>query len=311
MAINKRKWWRKSDTQLLVLSIPTLVWYFCFWLMPLFGILVAFKTYRIYPGVGFIRSLLQSPFVGLENFKVLFMNPDTAITIRNTLLYNIVFIGLNCILPVGLALILAELRNKWAAKVYQTILFLPNFLSWVVVATIVYAFLSYSLGMVNQALTFFGQAPINFYTEKNFWPPFLVFLNEWKGLGFGSVIYLAAITGLDKAVYEAAVVDGATKPQQIWYITLPLLKRFIILMLIMGVGGLLNSDIGLFYVVPRDSNSLWTVTTTTGVLLYRLLKGSPIGLSSAAGVLMSVISMTLMLTTNAIIRKVDNESAMI
>ncbi|GHU05206.1 hypothetical protein FACS1894147_11150 [Spirochaetia bacterium] len=126
MAVNKRKWWRKSDTQFLLLSLPTLVWYFCFWLMPLFGILVAFKTYRIFPGVGFIRSLLQSPFVGLENFKVLFMNPDTAITVRNTLLYNIVFIVLNCILPVGLALIISELRNKRAAKVYQTILLQPK-----------------------------------------------------------------------------------------------------------------------------------------------------------------------------------------
>jgi putative aldouronate transport system permease protein len=284
--------------------------------LPFFGIIVAFKRFQIIPGAGFLTNLFKSPLVGFDNFKGLFSYPGFGRIVGITVLYNLVFICLGLVLPVALALVISELREKRVAKIYQTIMFLPNFLSWVVIGALIWAFLGYQNGIVNQAFSFFGQERVNWYGEVKFWPGFLVALAEWKGLGFGSVVYLAAITSLDKAVYEAAVIDGATKQQQIWYITLPLLKRIIILMLIMSVGGLFGSDFGLFWIVPRHTASalnapLAPVTMTTGVLLYRMLTNSPIGQTSAAGLLQSVIGCSLVLITNGIVRKVDNESAMI
>jgi putative aldouronate transport system permease protein len=307
----KKSGWNKSDSEYVILSLPTMVWYFLFCYLPLFGVIVAFKRFRLTPGSGFIGNLLKSPWVGFENFKGLFSNPDFGLIIRNTLLYNVVFIALGCILPVILALLISELRNKKLAKVYQTIMFLPNFLSWVVVGTLVWAFLSYGNGIVNRTIVSIGGAPVNWYREVKFWPPFLILLSEWKTVGFGSVIYLAAITSLDKSIYEAAIIDGATKRQQIWSITLPLIKRIIILMLIQAVGSLFGSDFGLFYIIPQQSGTLYSVTTTTDVLVYNLLKGSPIGMSSAASFLQSAVRCALILLANAIVRKVDNESAMI
>jgi putative aldouronate transport system permease protein len=311
LAKRKKSWWRKSDTEYLVLSLPTIIWYACFCYLPIFGVIVAFKTYRITPGAGFLTNLIKSPWVGLNNYNGLFSNPDLGHIVRITLLYNVVFLALGVILPVGLALLISELRQKTAAKIYQTIMFLPNFLSWVVVGTLVWAFLGYQNGLVNQFFSFFGKTPLNWYAEPKFWPPFLVLLSEWKGIGFGSVIYLAAITSLDKSVYEAAIIDGATKRQQIQYITLPLIKRIIILMLIMSVGGLFNSDFGLFWIVPKESAPLYSTTTTTSVLVYKMLKGSPVGMSAAASFLQSIIGCVLVLLANAVVRKVDNESAMI
>jgi putative aldouronate transport system permease protein len=312
----KRKWWRRSDTDYLVLSLPTVIWYVCFCYLPFFGIIVAFKKFQIIPGAGFMTNLFKSAWVGLDNFKGLFSYPDFGRIVGTTVLYNIVFICLGVTLPVMLALVVSELREKTAAKVYQTIMFLPNFLSWVVIGALVWAFLSYQNGIVNQAFSALGLTPVTWYGEVKFWPGFLVSLAEWKGLGFSSVVYLAAITSLDKSIYEAAIIDGATKRQQIWYITLPLLKRIIVLMLIMSVGGLFGSDFGLFWIIPRHSTTalnapLAPVTMTTGVLIYRMLTGAPIGQSSAAGLLQSVIGCTLVLITNAVVRKVDNESAMI
>jgi putative aldouronate transport system permease protein len=315
LGIKKRKWWRRSDTDYLLLSLPTVVWYFCFWFMPLFGIIVAFKQFRITPGAGFLANLFGSPWVGLQNFQGLFSYPNFGHIVALTVTYNVVFISLGVTLPVVLALIVSEVKQKTAAKVYQTIIFLPNFLSMVVIGMLVWTFLDYNKGIANQVLvSIMGQERVIWYGTPSFWPPFLVALSEWKGLGFASVVYLAAITSLDKEVFEAAVIDGATKRQQIWYITLPLLKRIIVLMLIMSVGGLFGSDFGLFYIVPRMepiNPLLLPVTETVGVLVYRMLKGSPIGQSSAAGLLSSVIGCALVLSANAIVRKVDNESAMV
>jgi putative aldouronate transport system permease protein len=307
----KKQKWKKDDTQLLVLSLPGLLHLFIFWFMPIFGIVVAFKTFRVFPGSNFIGNLFKSAWAGFDNFKILFSRPDLPGIVGRTVLYNIFFLTCGMIFPVGLALIISELRQRFAAKVYQTIMFLPNFLSWVIVATLVWAFLSMQLGMVNQAREYLGYEAVNFYANLKFWPPFLVLLAQWKGVGFGSVVYLAAITSLDKSVYDAAIIDGATKRQQIWYITLPLIKRIIILMLIMSIGGLLGSDFGLFYVVTRETPSLFPVTMTTSVLLYQMLKNVPIGVSSAAGLVFTIIGTTLVLTANAIVRKVDSESAMI
>jgi putative aldouronate transport system permease protein len=302
--------WNKDDTQLALLTLPTTIWYILFCYLPMFGALIAFKNFRI--GGGFINSFINSAWVGLDNFKFLFLGNDMPLIIRNTLAYNIIFLTLGVVLPVTLALIISELRNKFLAKVYQTMMFFPDFLSWVVVSAIVLGFLSTDKGMFNGIRDFFGLEPYRFYMETKFWPPFLVFMSQWKGLGYGMVVYLAAITGLDKTYFEAAIIDGATKIQQIRYITLPLIKKIIILLFILSVGGLFRSDFGLFYLLPRESGALYQVTYTIDVYIYKLLTGtaSP-GMASAAALLQSAICCAMILLANWVVRKVDNESAMI
>jgi putative aldouronate transport system permease protein len=306
----KKRPWTKDDSQFSLLALPTTLWFVLFCYIPMFGALIAFKDYRI--SGGFLKSIISSDWIGLQNFKFLFANKDIWMIIRNTLAYNSVMIICGVVLPVTLAIIISELWNKKAAKLYQTILFFPYFLSWVVVSALVWAFLSYDMGIVNTILEGFGAEEAKlWYMEKKFWPPFLVFMSQWKGLGYSMVVYLAAITSLDKTMYEAAIIDGATKWQQITRITLPTLKTVIVLMFIMSVGRIFYSDFGLFFQVPRDSNSLYTAVYTIDVFVYKQLKISTTGMASAAALLQSAAACMTILLTNWIVRRVDEDSAMI
>jgi putative aldouronate transport system permease protein len=305
----KKKPWTKDDTQFSLLALPTTIWYLLFCYLPMFGVVLAFKEYRIFGG--FIKSLIESRWVGFGNFAFLFGNQDIWMIIRNTLGYNIAMIILGMIIPISLALIVSELHNKLAAKIYQTILFFFFFLSWVVVSTLVWAFLSYDMGIVNHTLENMGLPMRRFYMEPSFWPGFLIFMSQWKGIGYGMVIYLAIIASMDKTVYEAAIIDGATKWQQIWKITLPMMKTVIILMLIMSVGRLFFSDFGLFYQVPRNSSSLYRTVYTLDVFVYNLLRTSTAGMAAAAALIQSVAACITILTVNFIVRKIDPDSAMI
>jgi putative aldouronate transport system permease protein len=304
-----KKSWTKNDTEFSLLALPTVIWYFLFCYLPMFGVIIAFKEYRIRGG--FLQSIIQSDWVGFKNFRFLFGNRDIWIIIRNTLGYNAVMIVCGIVIPVALALIISELHNKFVAKVYQTILFFPYFLSWVVASTLVWAFLSYDMGMVNMILEKAGLPAHRWYMEPSFWPGFLVFMSQWKGIGYGMVIYLAAITALDKTVYEAAIIDGATKWQQIWKITLPMMKTVIVLMFIMSAGRIFYSDFGLFYQVPRNSNSLYSTVYTIDVYVYNLLKTSTTGMAAAAAFLQSVAACITILAVNQIVKKIDPDSAMI
>jgi putative aldouronate transport system permease protein len=225
--------------------------------------------------------------------------------------YNAVMIVCGIVIPVALALMISELHNKRIAKVYQTILFFPYFLSWVVASTLVWAFLSYDMGMVNMLLEKGGLPMRRWYMEPPFWPGFLVFMSQWKGVGYGMVIYLAAITSLDKSVYEAAIIDGASKWQQIWKLTLPMMKTVIVLMFIMSAGRIFYSDFGLFYQVPRNSNSLYSTVYTLDVYVYNLLKTSTTGMAAAAAFLQSAAACITILAVNQIVKKIDPDSAMI
>ncbi|MDR2536850.1 MAG: ABC transporter permease subunit [Treponema sp.] len=303
------KKWTKDDLQFSLLALPTTVWYILFCYLPMFGVIIAFKDYRI--SGGFLQSIISSKWVGFQNFEFFLTGPDIWMIIRNTLGYNVVMLVLGVALPITLALIVSELYNKAAAKVYQTVLFFPYFLSWVVVSTLVWGFLSYDMGMANSTLTEMGLPAHRWYMEPKFWPGFLVFMSQWKGVGYGTVVYLATITALDKSVYEAAIIDGATKWQQIWRITLPLMKTIIILMFIMAAGRIFYSDFGLFYQVPRDSNSLYNTVTTLDVFVYKQLKNSTTGMAAAAAFLQAVTACLMTLLVNYIVKKVDEESAMI
>lgn len=295
--------------ELSLLAAPCTLWYLLFAFLPMFGIIIAFKDFKI--NGNFINSILTSKWVGFENFTFLFTSNDAWIVLRNTLGYNVVFIILGIVVPVALALMVSQLHGKRLGKMYQTAMFMPYFLSWVVVSAVVWGFLSYDKGLANQLVEGMGGDRVNWYMQKQYWPYFLIFMNLWKGLGYGMVVYLAAITGIDTSFYEAAVIDGATKWQQMRYITLPVMKTVIVMMFIMSVGRIFYSDFGLFYQVPRDSNSLFSVTYTIDVMVYKSLKSATVGMASAAAFFQSVMGCITILAANAVVRKIDPESAMI
>lgn len=303
-----RTQWRKQDAELTLLALPTTIWYILFCFLPMFGIIIAFKNFKI--SGGFLSNVVNSPWSGFKNFEFLFKSNDAWIIIRNTLGYNIIFIILHIVIPVALALMIGMLHNRRAGKVYQTMMFLPYFLSWVVVSAVGWAFLSFDKGIVNQMLVNMGSDPINWYMEPKYWPYFLIFMNVWKGLGYGMVVYLATITGVDKTYYEAAVIDGASIWQQTRFITLPLMKLVIVMMFILAVGRIFYTDFGLFFQVPRDANSLFNVTTTIDVLVYKQLKTATVGMASAAAFVQSVLGCITILTANWIVRRLDPDSAM-
>lgn len=305
----KKRRWNRDDTELTILALPTTIWYLLFAFLPMFGMIIAFKDFKI--NGTFVQSLFSSAWVGFKNFEFLFSSRDIWMILRNTILYNIVFIILDIVVPVAAAIAIGQLHSKKAAKVYQTAMFMPYFLSWVVVTALVWAFLSYDKGLVNGILESFGADRQQWYMKPTMWPPFLVFMHLWKGVGYGMVVYLATITGIDKTYYEAAGIDGATIWQQIKYITLPLMKTVIIMMFIMAVGRIFYSDFGLFYQVPRDSNSLYDYVYTIDVFVYKQLKTSTTGMAAAAAFVQSVAGCITILAANAIVRKVDRESAMI
>ena len=295
--------------ELSLLAAPCTIWYLLFAFLPMFGIIIAFKDFKI--NGNFINSILTSKWVGFENFTFLFTSNDAWIVLRNTLGYNVVFIILGIVVPVALALMVSQLHGKRLGKMYQTAMFMPYFLSWVVVSAVVWGFLSYDKGLANQLVEGMGGDRVNWYMQKQYWPYFLIFMNLWKGLGYGMVVYLAAITGIDTSFYEAAVIDGATKWQQMRYITLPVMKTVIVMMFIMSVGRIFYSDFGLFYQVPRDSISLFSVTYTIDVMVYKSLKSATVGMASAAAFFQSVMGCITILAANAVVRKIDPESAMI
>jgi putative aldouronate transport system permease protein len=301
----------KDDLELILLAIPASVWFLLFSYLPMFGIIVAFKRYRPLPRSNFLTSLLKSEFVGINNFKFLFATPDAWVMFRNTLLYNIIFIALGIVVPVALAIMISQLRNKRTAKVYQTSIFLPYFLSWVVVSYFVFSFLSVDKGLINSTLKILGKEAVQWYMEPRYWPYFLIFLNVWKGVGYGMVVYLASISGIDASLYEAAIIDGATKWQQVKHITIPMLKPIIIILFILSVGRIFSSDFGLFYQVPRNSGPLVNVTQTIDVYVYKALMGmNNIGFSSAAAFLQSIFGLITILSANSIVRRIDPESSL-
>jgi len=298
----------RNNKELLLLTIPGAIWFSVFAYLPMFGVIVAFKRWRIHGG--FFESLMNSKWVGFDNFKFLFQSSDAWLITKNTVLYNIVFIILGIVLPVTLAILLNELLNKKLAKFYQSSMFLPYFLSWVVVSYCLYAFLSPEKGYVNGILQSMGGKGISWYTEPKYWPFIIIFMSQWKAVGYGTVVYLASICGIDKSYYEAAMIDGASKFQQIKYITVPLLKPVMIIMFITSIGGMFRGDLGLFYQLPKDSGALYPVTNVIDTYVYRgLMNLGDIGMSSAASLYQSFVGLILIVTSNAIVRKVDEENA--
>lgn len=310
----RRLKWTRDDTELTILAIPTSVWYLLFCYLPMFGIILAFKDYKIVnASKSFVWNLLHSEWAGWNNFKYFLTLNDFPQILRNTLLYNIVFIVLDIVLPVGLAMMINNIYSKRASKTYQTLMFMPHFMSWVVISYFVYAFLVTDRGLLNSLLNAFGVEDVNWYQTPSAWPFILTFMHIWKTLGYSMVVYLASITGIDTSMYEAAVLDGASKMQQAKYITLPSLQPIIIMMFILAVGRIFSSDFGLFYQVTQGAGQpLTPVVATFDVKIYQMVTTSTkLGQNAAASMFQSVIGCITILTANAIVRKVDKSSALI
>lgn len=308
-----RKRWSQNDTELTAIALPTFVWYVLFCYLPMFGLIISFKNYKISPGHGFLFSLFKSDWVGFDNFKFFVESNAFAMLLRNTILYNLVFILLGIVIPVALAIMISLIYSRMKSKVYQTLMFFPHFMSWVVVSYFVYAFLNPDMGLVNSVLAKYGAERIMWYSEKKYWPFILVFMQLWKTVGYSMVVYLASITGIDTTLYEAAVIDGARKGQQVKYITIPCLKQVIIMMFILNVGKIFYSDFGLFYqVTQRIPNSLYNTVSTFDTYIYNALQTNvAIGKTAAASLFQSVACCLTILIANHIVSKIDSDSAII
>ena len=302
----------KKTLALLTMVAPGAIWLLLLRYLPMGGIVLAFKDYKINPrNPSFISNLINSKWVGFKNFEYLFKTDATWIMFRNTLAYNVVFIILGVIIPVAFAIMMNEFTRKHVKKAYQTMMFFPYFLSWVVVSYFLNAFLDAQYGMIPAMQEAAGKEVTSWYTTPGPWPYLLVFANLWKNVGYSTVLYLAAITGIDANQYEAAAIDGASKWQQVLYVTLPHLRTMICILFIMNVGRIFASDFGLFYNVPMQNGALFSVTQTIDTYVYRayIATGNP-GQSSAAGLLQNVLGFVCILSANAIVKKIDPDSAM-
>jgi len=304
--VKKKRSFAKTLTQdgpLFLMLAPAFLFVFINNYIPMFGAIIAFKNFN------YIDGFLRSPWVGFKNFEFLFKSEAAWRITRNTIGYNLLFIFLGLVLSVTVALLLNELRSHKAAKVFQSVIFLPYFMSWVVVAYLVYAILA-PRGLYNSTLApLFGQETIDWYTSPEYWPLILPLVNVWKNIGYSIVIYLAGITGIDQEFYEAAVLDGANKVQQITKITIPFLVPLMIVTTLMALGGIFRSDFGLFYQVPMQQGLLKPTTDVLDTYIYNaLIRTGDLGMSSAAGFYQSIVGFILVLTANWTVGKISPDN---
>lgn len=298
----------KKNGALISMVTPGFIMTLLFSYLPLFGLMLAFKKINLREGI------LSSPWVGLDNFKFMLNSSGMWDAVRNTLLYNIVFIFIGLVMNVALAIMLSLIKSKLAAKTYQTVLIMPHFLSWVVVSYLLFGFLSMENGYLNRTvLPIFGLSEINWYYTPGVWPAILIIAYFWKNWGFNSIIYSSAIAGIDMEMYEAAKIDGANVFKQIIYITIPSLKPMITILTILSVGSIFSADMGLFYQLPLNVSQLYPATSVVNTYVYNLMTDAgslSMGMSAAASFVQSVVGFILVVTTNAIVKKLDPERAM-
>ncbi len=288
-----------------LMALPGVIYLICNNFMPLYGMLLAFKRLDVRKGIW------GSDWAGFDNFKFLFSSNTAFTIIRNTICYNLAFIILGTIIAVALAILLNEIRRKGLGKFYQSMLLIPYLISWVLASYLAYAFLAQDVGLINSVLNFFGKPDIAWYSTKAYWPFILFFVYIWKNVGYMLIIYYSSIVSISSDYYEAATIDGATKWQQIRYITIPLIKSTVVTMTILNLGRIANSDFGLFYQIPRNSGALYDVTQTIDVYVYNaLMNNNDFSMSAAASVFQSVVGFVFILVANAVVRRYSKEDAL-
>ncbi len=299
MKVIKRHW------LLLLMLLPSLLYVIIFSYVPMTGIILAFKRYQYNGGIYF------SPWNGLNNFKALLISGKLGMVTRNTLLYNIAFIFLGVVFEMGSAILLNELFSKVFKKVSQSLMFLPYFISWVVAGAIMYNIFNYEKGVFNHVVTMLGGTAFDLYNTPAAWPIVIIFLRIWKQTGYGSVVYLAAITGLDQEMFEAASIDGASAWQKIKYLTIPSLMPTMMILVLLGIGNIFRGDFGLFYQTVRSSALLQPTTDVIDTYVFRLLiDNGDIGVSAAASLYQSVLCFITIMISNALVKKANPDYAL-
>lgn len=287
----------------LFMILPAVIYTLVFSYYPMSGIILAFKKYNYQDGV------FGSPWNGIENFRFFFQSGQAARVTRNTVLYNIAFIVINLVIELTLAVSMTEIKRKRFISVSQTMLFLPYFISWVIVGVMSFNFFSGDYGFVNRILVALGGDKFPFYSTAEVWPPIIVMFNMWKNVGYGSIIYMAAITGIDTSIYEAAEIDGANVFQRIFKITIPSILPTIIIMLLLSVGGIFKGNFDLFYNIIGNNGLLFSHTDVIDTLTFRsLISSSNHGMSAAIGLYQSVLGLITMLVANGLVRRYQKGS---
>lgn len=294
-----------ENIQLFSMALPGYIFAILFCYLPLFGVVIAFQKYN--PNLG----LFASKWVGFANFEFFFKSNDFFLIMRNTIGYGILFLFLDNFFNILLAYAFYNVKSKTALKFYQTTAIFPRFLSMVLVAFVVYAFLGPNSGMLNKVIILLGGKEIDWYASPQYWPFILAIVQIWKGVGMGCLLYYATMIGIDESLMEAAEIDGAKKRHQFLYIILPELGTLLGLQLIMGVGSLVNGDFGLFYQVPMNIGMLYPTTDIISTYLYRAFEGGTnMERTAAIGLFQSVSGTVLVLLSNAVVRKVSPENSM-
>lgn len=294
-----------NTISLCVLALPAFLWFLIFAYIPMFGSIIAFKNFD------FRLGIFGSPWCGLDNFKYLFFSNDAVRILRNTVCYNALFIVVGMVTALTVALLLERVKHKISIKFYQSVFFMPYLISWVVAGFIAQGIFKLDGGILNNIRANFGLDPVSWYTDTKPWPYILLIANVWKVFGYNAVIYYGALLGIDPALYEAATIDGANSWQKIIKITIPMLKPTIMILFILAVGGIMRADFGLFYYVPNNSGPIFEVTDVIDTYIYRALKISgDIQGSSAASIFQSVVGLVLVVSVNAIVKKIDPDNAL-
>lgn len=301
--MKKGKVKKKMNWGLLMLAIPGLIFLLAFNYVPLFGLIIPFKK------VDYALGIFKSKWVGFDNFKFFFQSQDAFRVTRNTLLLNFTFIAVTMVLSIILALMLFELSSR-QVKIYQTALFVPYFISWIVASYVLYAMLNPQLGMVSNMLRNMGKQVPNFYNAPKYWPFILTLCYLWKNIGYMTILFYTTLMGIDSSYFEAAAIDGAGKLKRAVYISLPCLKPVIIIMSLLQIGKIFYADFGMFYFLTRNSGTLYSVTDVIDTYVFRALRVTgDIGMSSAVGLYQSFVGFVLVLLSNLVVRKIDRDSA--
>lgn len=285
--------------------IPGIVYLILFNYLPMLGMILSFKK------INFRDGIFGSAWCGLDNFRYALSAPSLMMALKNTVLYNIVLLFIGMALSILLAILLDLLLGKMSKKIYQTVMIMPHFLSWVIVSYLVFGFLGMETGVVNNViLPVFGMDKINWYMESKYWPAILIIVYFWKEWGYSSILYTSALAGVDVQLYEAADIDGASVIQKLWNITIPAIKPIISMMLILKVGSILSTDMGLFYQVPLNTPQLYNTTNVISTYTYNLMTGSganTLGMASATSMLNSLVGFVLIVLSNRMVKKLDSD----
>jgi putative aldouronate transport system permease protein len=294
----------KNNSELMLLFLPGFLLILLLSYVPMFGVIIAFKDYRVDLGI------LGSEWTGFKNFEFFFRSDTFYLITRNTVLYNVAFLILTTGLAIALAIMLNELTKRWI-KFHQTMLFIPFFMSWVLVGYIANSFFDHENGFLNRMLHSIGSEGVMWYFEAKYWPYILIVFHLWKSIGFSTLIYYAGLMGIDSTYYEAAKIDGANKRQLIRHITIPMLTPLITILLILSIGNMFRGDFGLHYFVPNNSGLLYPSTDVIDTYVFRALRSiGDVSMSAAVGLYQSLVGLILVVVANLVIRKVNEENSL-